>query len=114
MIGYIEMFSQAPNNGLEGTIKFWGYDNLKEIVYGTFVYLSYFILDGCQGLFIAVVTFLTYFFLFRGIYLMDNENKKPNYIWFPSISTKLLCKSSRNFKRCCSKSRSTRKLYFMD
>lgn len=81
MIRYIEMFSQAPNNGLEGTIKFWDDYTLKEIVYGTFVYLSYFILDGCPGLFIAVVTFLTYFFLFRGIYLMDNENKKSNYIF---------------------------------
>ena len=84
MIRYIEMFSQVPNNGLEGTIKFWGYDNLKEIVYGTFVYLSYFILDGCQGLFIAVVTFLTYLFLFRAIYLMNGEDKKSNYIFVAS------------------------------
>lgn len=85
MVRYLEMFSEAPKNGLENTIKFWGTENLKEIVYGTFVYYSYFILDGCKGLFIAVVTFLTYFFLFRAIYIIDSKDKRSNYILVAAV-----------------------------
>lgn len=85
MVRYLEMFSEAPKNGLENTIKFWGTENLKEIVYGTFVYYSYFILNGSKGLFIAVVTFLTYFFLFRAIYIIDSKDKRSNYILVAAV-----------------------------
>lgn len=80
MVGYLEMFSKAEENGLENTIKFWDNDRLKEIVYGTFVYLSYFFLGGNERLFIAVITFLTYFFIFKAIYLMDNKKENNNYL----------------------------------
>ena len=85
MVRYLEMFSEVPKNGLENTIKFWGTENLKEIVYGTFVYYSYFILNGSKGLFIAVVTFLTYFFLFRAIYIIDSKDKRGNYILVAAV-----------------------------
>lgn len=80
MVGYLEMFSKAEENGLENTIKFWDSDRLKEIAYGTFVYLSYFILGGNERLFIAVITFLTYFFIFKAIYLIDNKKENNNYL----------------------------------
>ena len=81
MVGYLEMFSEAKVNGLENTIRFWDNDKIKEIAYGTFVYLSHFILGGNRSLFIAVITFLTYFFIFKAIYLMDNNKKiRNNYI----------------------------------
>lgn len=80
MIGYLEMFSKAKANGLVGTIKFWDADKFKEIAYGTFVYLSSFVLDDSKGLFIAVITFLTYLFIFKAIYITHKGEKTTNYI----------------------------------
>ena len=60
---------------------------MEEPVYGTLVYVLYYITFGSPMMFIALITFVTYVVFLLAIYRLEKKYRTPNYIIVVSIIT---------------------------
>lgn len=81
MIDYIEQYVNVPSLGYFKTLSFL-YDGnyIKDPGYGTLVYILHYLTFGNYHFFVAVITFLTYGFMFAAFIKFGKEYKLPIYI----------------------------------
>lgn len=86
---YVMQYKLVPRNGYITTLKYLSGENdrIKGPLYGTFVYIMFYLTFGCEYLFIALVSFLIYFFFFYSIYKFQKRCKTPNYIIVAGVLT---------------------------
>lgn len=82
MVEYIDMFDSVPFNGFIGTLQYtsFGMMALKDVGYGSIVYLLYYILFGNQYLFVFIVSSIIFSLVFLSIYKLSTEYKFPNFL----------------------------------
>ena len=82
MIKYLSMYENVPRAGYFGTLISFNHSAaaVKDIAYGTLVYMLYYLTFGNKYLFIFIVSFLGYWFMFMSIYKFGKENKLPDYM----------------------------------
>lgn len=75
---YVSMFENVPNRGYLQTLSFLTDDNrIHEVVYGTLVYLLYYVTFGSTGLFVAILSFIIYFFLLISFWGYGRRTSTP-------------------------------------
>ncbi len=88
MVVYVKQFETAPK-GYENTLKSLSGDakRIKSPLYGTLVYVLYYLTMGSEGLFIAIISFLTYFLFLYSVYKLQKEYDASNYIIVSGVLT---------------------------
>lgn len=88
LAGYVDRFLKVSQYGYIKTLTYQtDFESFKDVGYGTFVYISYYVLFGNYRLFIFVITFLIYILLFMSIIKMGKQKMIPIYLLLASTIT---------------------------
>lgn len=85
---YVDMYENVPYRGYLKTLSFLTDDDrIHEVVYGTLVYLLYYVTSGHTPLFVFVLSFIIYFFLLLSFYGYCKRISAPYFALAAGIVT---------------------------
>lgn len=88
MAVYLDMFQKVPQNGFQKTLSYLStLGDSKDVAYSSIVYLSYYLFEGNQYVFIFIISFVSFTLAFLSIYKFGIDNEEQNYLVIAKIFT---------------------------